>query len=474
MFLNHAHAFIDKIHNVKLCDNNHILTLFDVSHYVLPSEIELFRNDKHNLNNCNGCKTQYNEILKQAEIFYSRFPNCCNWHKKLNQLSLFVKSDFIDGPRQVADKTMAAFHHIINHIDTDDWEEEIQNYLEYIIASCGQFPKGHGVPFGLDKILNYLDALLKNYKFSKEEEIYKKRFDVVFRIIDDLTVVDVKKSNKRDFNMLIEIYNKWFSMFPFSVEFFEPLKLKYSKTFPFLEGPFEFNPYLKTAKSKIISAPQLVQYLNKITIDVLQSIDTSKMVEDNYIADKNKYNIDLIKNKHSFDQKLIFNQFSKGEKQYVKTIKKWLENEKAFIAEILKDLPVNTIKKENTKKASYIKNNEGVGFKLVKVSSTDAKFADFHNSLKHAGYILADLNTFRNAFVGNSGYKNIHWLKDQNELNYLISNLIKLKIIKNYGAWVHAINVFLLGDGSSIHNEIRTNSYSGIHKVLDKAVGNLI
>ncbi len=112
--------------------------------------------------------------------------------------------------------------------------------------------------------------------------------------------------------------------------------------------------------------------------------------------------------------------------------------------------------------------------KLIKGSTENEEFSYFHNSLKLQGFIEANLSNFRKAFNGEKGYIQIKWLKDQNELEYLISKLIETDKIKNYGAWIHTINMFILKDGTPIHKDIRTNHFKGVHIVLDKAIVNLI
>lgn len=113
------------------------------------------------------------------------------------------------------------------------------------------------------------------------------------------------------------------------------------------------------------------------------------------------------------------------------------------------------------------------GYHLVKGTTYDPTFGDFHAALKKFKFIEADLPEFRNAFHGNSGYNKIRWLKNQNELSYLINNLIKKSKIKKYRAWKHTYNIFKLKDEKSISPDIRTNSYNGEHASLNIIIDNL-
>lgn len=476
MFQNHTHVYINKIKKVSFCGNNNNMAILEVTRYTLPFEIEVFRNEKHNLNNCQGCKKHHDVILGHLENFYSNFPNCCIWHKKLLQLNEFNKADFSDCAKQISNKTMATFHHIINHIHYDNYITEITNYLEYVIISCGSFPKGHGVPFGMDKLFKYLDILLRNYKFPQEDIVYEKRMIHVYQIIESLTTP--QKNNKkqnRDLNLVIDIYNRWFEIFPFSIEFFKHLKARYSKNLPIMEEDWTYNPYLKTSKNKIITSNRLIQFLNEVTVNVLNSVDTPKMLEDDYITDKTKYNIDIIKDQHSLEQKLIFKQFTKGEKRYVKTIKKWLENEKKFIKEIMgeiSDVPNVKESGNNPKIKNPPINNSG--FTLVNGKPTDSKFGDFHNSLKLIGFIDVDLPVFRNAFFGKKNYNAVNWLGTQQELNYLINKIHTIKVNKVHDQWKRVTKMFRNEKGESFNaNYLKTNKYKGIHHDLDTIIENL-
>ena len=93
-----------------------------------------------------------------------------------------------------------------------------------------------------------------------------------------------------------------------------------------------------TAKVELLSQSQLLKYLSNITNHILLSIDTTTLLENEYISDKTKYFFDLKKKSHSVNQSALLSKPTKNEKEYIKTIKSWLKNEKEFINEIKEDI----------------------------------------------------------------------------------------------------------------------------------------
>jgi hypothetical protein len=158
------------------------------------------------------------------------------------------------------------------------------------------------------------------------------RKDTIIKFLSDLK--KPSKEKKTDLNLIISIYEKWYKIFPFEIEFFSNLKNYFGKTLPILAEKPISNPYTGTASAKIQTPDELLDRLMSITKLILSKIDTSKLLDNDYISDEDKYLTDIKKKHHELTQKELHTKFFKGELNYIKTLKKWLENEKNFISEI--------------------------------------------------------------------------------------------------------------------------------------------
>lgn len=328
------HFLITGVQKYDVCGSE--MLYLKGSTYEKPFSIQYFPNEEHNLNNCSGCKNTHQKILKEVGDYFKDFPNCCDSHKNLQKNSLFKKEDFKDLAKFVADKVLYTHHHILNNLDQDNWEEEINNYIEYAITSFGQTPEKCGEPPALSWFIDYVINIQKNYKLEGVNRKYKERQDVILQYIENY--FKPKGKGNKDLNLLLSTYNKWYKFFPFELALFSNLKKHFSRTLPILAEKPKTNPYLSTAKVELISQSQLLKNLSNITNHILLSIDTTKLLENEYISDKTKYFFDLKKKSHSVNQSALLSKPTKNEKEYIKTIKTWLKNEKDFINEIKDDI----------------------------------------------------------------------------------------------------------------------------------------
>ncbi|WP_281777809.1 hypothetical protein [Croceibacter atlanticus] len=321
------------------------------SAYEKPFPIQYFPNPEHNLDNCEGCKNTHQKILKEVGDYFKDFPNCCERHKNLKKHSLFKRDDFKDLAKMVADKVIYTHHHILNNLDQDNWEEEIYNYLEYAVTSFGQTPENCGEPPALSWFMDYTKRMQLNHKLVGKDAQYKPRQE---KVIDTITnFFKPKGKGKKDFNLLLSTYDRWYKFFPFEIAMFANLKKHFSRTLPVLAEKPKTNPYLGTAKVEFLSQAQLLKNLSNITNHILLSIDTTQLLENEYITDSKKYAFDLKKKAHSLNQKTLLEKPTKNEKEYIKTIKAWLKNEKSFINEIKDDIKALPVKKEDVKQDFY-------------------------------------------------------------------------------------------------------------------------
>lgn len=339
------HFLVTGVQTIDVCGSE--MLYLKGSAYEKPFPIEYYPIPEHNLDNCEGCQTTHKKILKEVGDYFKDFPNCCDRHKNLLKQSLFKKEHFKDLGKMVADKVIYTHHHILNNLDQDNWEDEISNYVEYAVTSFGQTPDNCGEPPALSWYLDYVARLQEGYKLTGDNLQYKERQKVVIDLLRNY--FKPKGKEKKDFNLLLTTYDKWYKFFPFELALFSNLKKHFSRTIPLFAEKPKTNPYLGTAKVELLSQSQLLKHLSNITNHILLSIDTTKLLENEYITDKTKYFFDLKKKTHSVNQTALLSKSTKNEREYIKTIKTWLKNEKNFINEIKDDIASLPIKKEDAK-----------------------------------------------------------------------------------------------------------------------------
>ncbi len=328
------HFLITGVQKYNVCGSEMIY--LKGSAYEKPFPIQYYPIPEHNLENCNGCQKTHQQILKEVDDYFKNFPNCCERHKNLLNHSLFKKEHFEDLAKMVADKVIFMHHHILNNLDQDNWEEEINNYIEYAVTSFGQTPENCGEPPALSWFMDYTKRMQLNHKLVGDDAKYKDR---QLKVIDNIeNYFKPKSKGKKDLNLLLSTYDKWYKFFPFELALFANLKKHFSRTLPILAERPKTNPYLGTAKVELLSQAQLLKYLSNVTNHILISIDTTTLLENEYISDKTKYFFDLKKKSHSVNQSALLSKPTKNEKEYIKTIKSWLKNEKDFINEIKEDI----------------------------------------------------------------------------------------------------------------------------------------
>jgi hypothetical protein len=406
----HAKYILGGMQKINSCMGE--IILFDVKNsYQEPFDVPYLNYEDHNFEKCENCKKLFENIKVQCNNFFITFPNCCESHAKLINYKLYNKNNFKNLGDKVASKIMFSYHHFINNIYQDYWSMEIENYIEFVIRSFGQFPNEYGSPVGLSQYLGYLIQLIKSYKVDKKMLKFSYRVEYIIEYLES-KLNPIENKNK-DFSQLIIIYNKWYNSFPFELEFFSPLKAKYAKTIPFLSEDKKYNPYLNEVSVKLITTDKLIENLLSITKSILFSIDTNKLLQDEYITNDKRFKLDIIKKQHSFLQDGIFIDYSKGELKYRSLIKKWLSNEKKFIKEILPYI-----------QPSIIKSNEN-----------DLDFENFvpENKQKYILKLLEDLSITNNGISILSQRKKscirgvVEGLKDNNIIpNLSIDKLCKI------------------------------------------------
>ncbi len=329
--------FIQEIKEINLCDKK----MYQIigSDFSKPTDFTRLNYEKHNLKTCNNCKENYSRIFSEIEDRFKNFPNCCKFHRNLLNEKWFDRKDFENTPRLYVDKLFYTWHHILHFIDTDEWKDEILDFIEYIFNTFGSFPADYGEPLYFRSFTEQLESLIK--KLPGFEVKKKVILDYIFNYKNPT------KKERRDWNVLITIYNDWYKTFPFDLSYFSHLKSHFANNIPLLEK-LHNNKYLNLTKGSPRTKESLIDSLVEITQKIISEINTVTLYESGYIDDIEKIKLEFIIQKRK--QKLkegYSNKSNDPDTKYRKILKEWLKDEIHFIKEIEPTLKSISKKKNN-------------------------------------------------------------------------------------------------------------------------------
>ncbi|KAA5540142.1 hypothetical protein [Adhaeribacter rhizoryzae] len=194
--------FVNKIDEIEICEGK--FYRLSGSSLTRPTDFTRIENEKHNLDSCEHCKKYYQIVLRSFEKRFERFPYCCNPYKKLLKYSWFNKNDYLSAPKLATEKIFHTWNFILKYIDEPNWEEEIIDYIYYIVYTFGSFPNDSGEAL-------FLGSYFKNLRNLIERGLREKKYDKKKRIIleyFDSFYLDKKSKSNTDLNILLEIYNR--------------------------------------------------------------------------------------------------------------------------------------------------------------------------------------------------------------------------------------------------------------------------
>lgn len=285
-----------------------------------------------------NCCDTHKHNYKLLTDYLNKFPNCCDNHREFFKKFDFDKQEIYGNiPMWILNAVQFTDYKILEALEKDDWYEDITEYFEFCAWSMGTPAIGSHI------YIELVELFIKN----KATPIPEDKRKALLKYFKELQNAEPTKE-KTSLNLLYSIYSKWLKAFPFELPFYQQLKKHYSKQFPIIKDATRTNRYLGLTKAKIVTPTELVLNLNNLTNQLLNALDTVQLVKDGHISDTEKTKIDFINEAHRLKQKNLTIEYTKGEKRYIKTIKKWLENEKAYFKEIapqLKSTPAKAVRK---------------------------------------------------------------------------------------------------------------------------------
>ncbi|WP_282043314.1 hypothetical protein [Winogradskyella flava] len=347
----HKTFLIDSIKEYCFLDSKFVQ--FKGGEYEVPFETNP-TDGEHTLESCKSCQKEWQRLCNELSEKFDKFPNCCKYHSKLNELNIFKKDDFKNIAESTANKIIFTYHHIINNLDEDNWYDDIIDYVLYTFESFGSFPTGYGEPFRrkyycesvLDLITN-IESKITSDSITTIE--VKTRINKVKKLFENDTETD--SNEDRDFNLLMSKYEEWYKVFPFDLSYFKHLKEKFGKTIPLFTGRTRYNKYLKTTKNEVHTKDSLMVVLLHITKEILTSINGLSLYEKGLITDAEKHQLELIISNRKLELFQLSAMPNNSKQEYIKVLKKWFKEEKEFIKEIkplLKHKSAGTVRPYST------------------------------------------------------------------------------------------------------------------------------
>lgn len=368
----HITYFVDDLKKIDFCGTE--IFEFKGGSFELPFET-VPTNGKHSFLTCENCCKHKEILIKEIEEKLLIFPFCCEEHRKLVNLPMFKKDDFISITESIANKIMFTYHHILNNVDTENWKKEIIDYIDYTSDSYGSFP--YGEAFQLGNFYNCTLHLLTKTKNMRSDTVSKKELDYRLNFVNNYlgSFINTKqKDNPTDISVLLNTYQNWLNIFPFELNsYFGNLKNHFEKQLPFLKNSFEVNIYSGVSKARMHTKESLIKALINLTDNLLTQINGTTLYEKGLITDANKIKLELVINSRRLKLKKGYkNNSSTEEQKYRKMLKEWFSDEKDFINEITPLLKEEPEQFATTKSDEILVKNED-----TKIFKNDFSFTLF-------------------------------------------------------------------------------------------------
>jgi hypothetical protein len=387
---------------------------------------------------------EYHRTLKQnIQNWFEKFPNCCDSHRKISLRKWFKLENYNDVPNKVFNNLTNTEHFIAINIDTENWYNEITDYIEYNLQSFGTPDIGASIFWkNLKHYIKNCDPKNPIFTSVKRKKILE-YFETEEKSKHD-------ESNNKDLNLLFSTFQKWQRTFP-NLVYFQNLKKELENKFPMQIILYEpkYNKYLGTTKFKIKTQTELIEILINTTKNLLSNIDTTELLKKNKIQEKEKLEIDLISAKHKITQDELLKEFNSSEIKYLKIIKKWLQNETSYFKQLQIKLPPMIV---NTDKAT-VYNNES-GNQIVTNGSNNNVVLGNNNNIEfnseNINSIKEILNNVQQEIISlQNEHKNDIENEIQRVLNQLKSQQPKTTIIKSGLNLIYDLLVEVTGAGIS-------------------------
>lgn len=316
-----------------------------------------------------NCCPFHSENFKVLKNWISNnFPNCCEHHRELSKKFPLKKETYQYVPEKILIQLIFTEKYIKQHIDKPNWYKDITYYI-----TLNRISFGHPA-IGSDR---YIDGLEQT--ITKSDLIDTEKKERLLQYLNPNYKLIQKNCERTNLNVLYLIFQKWLATFP-DLRHFERWKKRLHKKFPseiifYDQRHFE---QIGLTLTKVRTEKELVNILVKSTKKLLSGLDSAKLVQTGVIKDISSYQMETINEHHRLRQKKLLEEYTNKEIKYVKTIEKWLSNEKEYFSEIEPYIKKtnnsqdkNNIRKKEMTFLELFRNNQDKVDKFFKILRTE-------------------------------------------------------------------------------------------------------
>ena len=310
---------------------------------VKPIEGYEFPINKDTLEEFPNCCAFHKKVYSNAVEWFKEFPNCCKFHKSMVKEWWYDKKRFSGVEKKISNQVSYTEYHLEQKIQSEDWYEDICDYIEYNVFSFGQ------PAIGLHVYLHSIRYVINNHLFKygiKESQVIKlnEYLDTFYFESNE----SKEKNEKSNLNILHAQYQQWLKIFPFELSFFKSIQPHFQNQLPIGNGKPTFNKYTGMSSVKLHTQTTLFEYLLKVTDLLLTQVNTCVLYDKGKLKEPEKIKIELLLNERKLKlQKGYVSNASNQDTRYRKMLKEWFKDEKKFLKEItplLKELPPQPIR----------------------------------------------------------------------------------------------------------------------------------
>ena len=273
---------------------------------------------------CNEIRKQ---IINSLQEQYDKFPNCCEWHRKLKRLPFFNRNDFKDSHIQCADSIVYCYSLILSRKNEDNWCYTIKEYLRLAVFRFGCMPEGYGCALFLETFNKLLRRLIACSDIGENVKCY------VNKILDEL----IYPSDKNDpIEELLHIYNNWLDSFPFDFPDFQPLKRSFLTQSSIMTVMVKEGVLQECTYNRLVTNKELVEWLNGKSIELLNKMRKTKGIISAMMI---VYESSIERKLLDIEEAKLLNRYVEEENVYLETLTKWLDIQKRRIAVMRRSLP---------------------------------------------------------------------------------------------------------------------------------------
>ena len=272
---------------------------------------------EHDFRTCQVCQQNRIKLIESLRDRYNRFPDCCEFHKNLRRLKVFNKGDYKNAHVQCADSVIFCYDFILNHQNTNNWQEYIKKYLYRAVYRFGCMPKGYGSALFLDTFdIELRSHVATNNDIRPEVKWY------VNKILDEY-ITHSSSTEKDPIEQLLHIYNNWLNAFPFDLPEFCTWKEKFA-----IHSPIRLLPVRGDSSVQIYRLPtneELVKWLTKQSKELFglfkQMRNSSAFSQAMYLD----YERSMKTKQLDIKEARLLDNYLYEEEEYLKTLAEWFD-----------------------------------------------------------------------------------------------------------------------------------------------------